>query len=150
MIYIEFKEGQGLGNQLWLYSTLRSISEYKQLDYGVFGFKNFKGSSFLDIKESSNIILKKTKINYFYEQNYEDKDLKNISCDYDDSILKINDNTILRGIFQSEKYLLKESSFLNKYIKIKESVKYEKFNSEQICILNIRGGEYKRHNYYMY
>ena len=42
MILIEFKEGQGLGNQLWNYVTLRSVAKALSKDYKVLGYMNFK------------------------------------------------------------------------------------------------------------
>ena len=46
MIFIKFEEGQGLGNQLWNYITLRSIAKYKSYDFCVLNFHNFKGINF--------------------------------------------------------------------------------------------------------
>ena len=75
MIYLEFLEGQGLGNQLWNYVTLRSIC--KKLDYGykIINPENFKGKTFLDIsysksstvKDSQNYI-KENDLKYIFEE----------------------------------------------------------------------------------
>ena len=118
MIFIKFEKGQGLGNQLWNYVTLRSIAEYKSYDYSVLDFNNFKGIEFIDIeksnKDSNKFECLDKKINYFNEIIYYDKELCNFSCDYDDSILEIADNTILNGLFQSEKYILANKKVVNK------------------------------------
>ena len=52
MIYLEFLEGQGLGNQLWNYVTLRSISSKLGFGYEIINPENFKGKNFLDITYS--------------------------------------------------------------------------------------------------
>ena len=50
MILLKFKEGQGLGNQLWNYVVLRKIAELKNLKYKIINTEEFKGKEFLDIK----------------------------------------------------------------------------------------------------
>ena len=55
MIFIKFKKGQGLGNQLWNYVTLRSIKYNHLISY--IRFENFKGIEFLDIAKSSKILI---------------------------------------------------------------------------------------------
>ena len=52
MIYLEFLEGQGLGNQLWNYVTLRSLSKVLGFEYKVLHPERFKGKNFLDISYS--------------------------------------------------------------------------------------------------
>lgn len=149
MLFIQFSEGQGLGNQLWNYLTLRSIAKYKSYDYCVLDFHNFKGIQFLDIKKSNKkkdeIKYNAKKINIFNETIFYDKELDNYSCDYDKSILEINDNTILNGLFQSENYILHEKKIINNCIKIKNNKTFLNEDWNKLCILNIRGGEYKRH-----
>ena len=54
MFFIEFQDGQGLGNQLWNYAALRSLSKELNYGYKVFNFNKFKGLDFLEIKELSN------------------------------------------------------------------------------------------------
>ena len=53
MIFLEFLEGQGLGNQLWNYVTLRSLSKVLRFDYRVLYPEKFKGKNFLDISYSN-------------------------------------------------------------------------------------------------
>ncbi len=141
------KEGQGLGNQLWNYVVMRSIAKFKSYDFGVLDYEKFKGKDFLFIKRSSITIPKEDLLvpEFFYENLYYDKPLKNIACDYDPSILNIKDNVILEGLFQSEKYLIPNKSIVNEFLSIKKSGFILNYDPENTCILNIRGGEYKRH-----
>ena len=150
MIYIKFEKGQGLGNQLWNYITLRSIANYKSYNYSVLDYQYFKGIKFIEIEKSNKnqdkSIFIEEKINNFNETIYYDKELDNFSCDYDDSILQISDNTILNGLFQSEKYILGGKQDIDDFIKTKKINKLLLNQDwENLCILNIRGGEYKRH-----
>tara|TARA_B100000212_G_scaffold283669_1_gene223867 strand:- start:1992 stop:2981 length:990 start_codon:yes stop_codon:yes gene_type:complete len=150
MIYLEFLKGQGLGNQLWNYVTLRSISNKLGFGYEIINPENFKGSSFLEIsykgyanlENSQDCILDNNERNIFKEKLFYDKVFNSYSSDFDKEILKIKPNTIIKGLFQSESYLFKND--IKKFIKLK---KFEENNFnilENTCILNIRGGEYKR------
>ena len=66
MIYINFKKGQGLGNQLWLYASALNIAKKNKVKLIILNYKNFVAKSFLTLKFSK---LKKNKIDhYFYER----------------------------------------------------------------------------------
>ena len=99
------------------------------------------------IKKFSSNKYKKfpTKTDTFQERLYFDADLKYISSGFDERIINIKDNTLLEGLFQSEKYFFNDLLKLKRYIILSnESIKNNPVNSD-ICIMNIRGGEYKRH-----
>ena len=147
MLYLEFLDGQGLGNQLWNYVTLRSLSKKLGYEYEIINPHNFKGKSFLQISYSTNkvrknIISGSQNLKIFREKLFYDKSLKTFVCDFDKDILQIEQNTLLKGLFQSEKYLFNND--INQYIKLKNSNRYKSNSQEHKCILNIRGGEYKR------
>ena len=150
MIYLEFLDGQGLGNQLWNYITLRSISNKLGFNYKVINPKNFKGKDFLDISYSDvNIkISSNNKENYykniFEEKLFYDNELKTFASDFDNKILSIKPKTIIKGLFQSEDYFFKNN--INDFIKLKNSFKNKYNSKENECLINIRGGEYKRFN----
>jgi len=147
MLYLKFLDGQGLGNQLWNYVTLRSLSRKLGYEYEIINPNNFKGKSFLKISYSTkevrkNNISESHKPNIFREKLYYDKSLKTFVSDFDKEILQIKQNTLLKGLFQSEKYLFNND--INQYIKLNNVNKYKPRGKEHKCILNIRGGEYKR------
>ena len=150
MLYLEFLDGQGLGNQLWNYVTLRSLSNKLGYEYEIINPKNFKGKSFLQIsyrsykvrENNKNIILESNIPNIFREKLFYDKSLKTFVSDFDKEILQIKQNTLLKGLFQSEKYLFNND--INQYIKLKNPDRYKSNCKDHKCILNIRGGEYKR------
>ena len=151
MIFLEFLDGQGLGNQLWNYVALRSICKKLGLGYKVINPQKFKGKNFLDISYTNslgkNILSKKSEEievkNFFYEQLYYDNELQSYACDFDKRIKKIRSNTHIKGLFQSEKYLFDFD--INEFINLKNQLKTKSKISKNHCILNIRGGEYKRH-----
>ena len=153
MIKIIFKKGQGLGNQLWLFAVAKSLSEHLNKELEIDNFENFKGKNFLKL-DYFNFETKNQKdlqrnncekYSIFNEKIYYDSDLKYIISNFDENILKISDYTILEGIFQSEKYFFGNFNKLKRYISLKKSyINNDKIDSK-FCVLNIRGGEYKRH-----
>ena len=110
MLNISFKNGQGLGNQLWMFAVAKSISEKLNIELNIFEFSKFKGRDFLilDNKNNYNHSIKEYKfsenIEIFNERLFYDKDLKYIASDYDERVLEIKNHIILEGLFQSENY----------------------------------------------
>ncbi len=152
MIRIKFEKGQGLGNQLWLFASAKSISEKLNYEMRIENFHNFKGIDFLDL-EYKNFSEKeknkgKIKISEFYERLFYDSNLKYIASGFDENVLNIKENTILRGLFQSEKYFFGDIKKINRYISLKKN-KLNYTKQKDTCILNIRGGEYKRHRQFI-
>ena len=97
MLVIEFKKGQGLGNQLWNYASLRSIARYKKFSYRVMSFGNFKGNDFIKIKErDTDKEINKIDLKLFKEKHYYDNDLKCFVYGYDKDIKNIEDDTNLK------------------------------------------------------
>ena len=152
MIKIIFKDGQGLGNQLWIYASAKSIAEKLNFKLYVQDFQKFKGKSFLELdscekeyisnKDQSNLGIP---FETFKERLYYDHQLNYIVSSFDEKVLEIKDNTILDGLFQSEKYFFGELGKLKRYIKLNSIVKKNNLIHHDVCIINLRGGEYKRH-----
>ena len=151
MLNISFKNGQGLGNQLWMFAAAKSISEKLNIELNIFEFSKFKGRDFLilDNKNNYDNSIKEYKfsenIEIFNERFFYDKDLQYIASDYDERVLEIKNNIILEGLFQSENYFFGNLKKLQRYVKLKKNIKNENKIDENVCLLNIRGGEYKRH-----
>ena len=151
MIRIKFRSGQGLGNQLWLFASAKSISEKLNYDLEIEDIEKFKGLDFIKL-DCDNFANKKTKINnykVFNERQYYDSELKYIISDFDANVLNIKDETILEGLYQSEKYFFGNLDKLKRYIKVDKKIIKSNLINKDICILNIRGGEYKRHKDFM-
>ena len=142
MFVCKFEDGQGLGNQLWNYASIRSIAIKCKTKFGIINYEKFKGKDFLNIdgskiSELSNILKYKEELIFDYENNY-------ISSYFDEKVYDLKGDWVLEGLFQSEKYLINSDKFLNQIIKLKNPYVDESKNIE--CVLNIRGGEYKKHN----
>lgn len=151
MIHISFKKGQGLGNQLWVYSAAKSIADKLNFKLKIHNFENFKGKDFLfldyqHLSNSENNDSSKGNIEkFFHEFLYYDSKYKYILSGFDERIFNLEENTLIEGLFQSEKYFFGDLNKLKKYIKLKNEFIESNYISSDICILNIRGGESKRH-----
>ena len=151
MLNIIFKEGQGLGNQLWNFAVAKSLSEKLNVGLNIYDFRKFKGKGFLKLDNKNNFEYSINEykfskdIEIFNERTFYDYQLRYLSSDYDERLLNIKKETILEGIFQSESYFFGDLKKLKRYIKLNKKIKEENKIEKDICILNIRGGEYKRH-----
>lgn len=143
MIFIEFKEGQGLGNQLWLYFAALSISIRLKTQVKIINYNKFVGKNFIKLKQS-----RKRRKDYKYsfrEHYYYDPRINHVSHFFDQRFSDIKKNTYLAGYFQDERYFLGQKINFQKYCKIINSNFNQIELDKKTCVLNIRGGEYKRH-----
>ena len=145
MVISQIYKGQGFGNQLWCMTTAYALSQFKNFPISfVDSSQSFLGYDIFDFP--TNFFKKKIKVNnYFYEEGYYDTKLKNNLFFFDKSILNIKPFTEIVGNFQSENYFFNKEEKIKNYFKINEKTLQlsEQFNNHNI--LNIRGGEYKRH-----
>ena len=155
MLIIRFENGQGLGNQLWCFAVAKSLSEKLNTELYIQDLHKFKGKDFLklnyqiikDINLENKLINKSIKT--FNERTFYDSKIKYLLTGFDERVLKIKEDTLLKGNFQSEKYFFNDFEKLNNYISIKQNIKEDIYIDSDTCILNIRGGEYKRHKNFL-
>jgi len=154
MIATEILKGQGLGNQLFCYITTRCIALDRKLSFGIkdtgwLGDKRYNSSGVywlnLDLGDPVPDGLK----------IYEEKCIRKItdSCwhdsvigcdirDYDEDLVNVDDDTLIFGIMQHEKYFIHHKDRIWQWLKVKEEFDCLDFSNENTCILNFRGGEY--------
>ena len=143
MIKMAFLEGQGLGNQLWVYAALRGISKKLDVDFYVENKQNFKGKDFLNIDFGNKIDKKEFK--EFKEKLYFDSDLNYYASGFDERVKDLYTDVEIKGLFQSELYIDNIMNNLGEIILLSDEMKeYSKKFNEKV-IINLRGGEYKRH-----
>lgn len=146
----ELLHGQGLGNQLWAYAATRSVSEYLGFGFILKGFDRFKGSEFLSLSEHEGISPEEIALacnsSYptYHERQYYDPELKLFSTYLDDQVLQLSSSYDLKGYFQSEGYFFGDTHKLRSYFTIHSNILKKNAISQDICVLNLRGGEYKR------
>ncbi len=158
MIGTELIEGYGLGNQLFFYIVTRCMALDKGTD---FGFVNpgqlgnvahsKKGMYFMDIdmgKEISRDEMKNFKI--YHEQDdrlfmgNSKHDMSN-GCYIsgpDKKLFEIEDNTLIYGNLQDQSYFEKYRDNIRDWLKVKPEYESDEYTADDLCIINVRGGEY--------
>ena len=145
MIISQLYKGQGLGNQLWCMATAYTIAQKKKFPLCVLDKNNeFLGKEIFDFPQKvffNQSIIK----NYFYEQGYYHPKLKTYIYDFDPDIMNVSPQTEIIGNFQSEKYFFEFKNSIKSFFQIKPKIQKLSEQFHQYNVLNIRGGEYKRH-----
>jgi hypothetical protein len=152
-----------LGNHMWQYAVCRTIAEKLGYEWGINPITShdyFGGKSqmtFMNVDFGKPI--KGITLEYHEKwKNYRHTDDVNITM-LDESLYKINDNTILLGdngskggIYQSEDYIIDRKEDIAIWFEIKKEAKdyYDKLLldmgislDDNLCVINFRGGEYK-------
>lgn len=155
MIVTEFFNGQGLGNQLWSYVVARTLAEDRGWDFGIISPKKFKGRLIFDLDYGvklkggiSPYDLPSNKLPRGIKNYYFEKDIwyEKYQCDirdFDPGLLKLLPNTKIDGYFQSEKYIAHKKSEIASWLKLRPEYEVYDYSGGDICVLNVRGGEYK-------
>lgn len=166
MLGTKFLRGQGLGNQLFVYVTSRCLAKAagctfataKQEDFAM-NIHNDKGMYFMDVDLGVKISEEEEKGFSFYDEREERLFLGNSRHDMehgvyvtgtDETLLehlaasgkKLPDNTMVMGNLQAEEYFLPYLSDVKQWLKVKAEYDSYEYSRENLCIINMRGGEY--------
>ena len=154
MIVTEIYNGQGFGNQLFCYVTTRALAIKNGYEFGIMNPDKFKCLEFMDLDYGNEVTgglgpeggppqkLPNTIDNYYVEKVK--RHPKN-NCDireFDESLFNVSDNTKIDGVMQSEEYFYHVKDEVKEWLKVKEEKECYEFSEENICIINLRGGEY--------
>lgn len=140
-----FYNGSGIGNQLHRYVATRVLALDKGYDFGMFyvddgsgKVPSFKGQSFMSIDWGvpKNHTMK----------NWHEKKIVENGVDirgYDPEFNFIEDNTIIDGEFQDERYFKHRMKEIDEWLKVEpiHTLSGESF-TEDVCVIGFRGGEY--------
>ncbi len=152
MIITEIYNGQGLGNQLHCYVTTRVIALDKGYNFGIMNPNKFKCLDFMDLDFGKAVIggngpeggppiqLPEGIKHYFRERDVRHPNNSDIRND-DLKLEEIEDNTKLDGLFQSEDRIIHRKDEIKQWLKIKPEKERWGYSSEDICIINFRGGD---------
>lgn len=152
MIFVEFYEGQGLGNQLWCYAAGRAIAKKLSVPFQVIAKNKFKANDFLHIQDKIDTDEQIEAIkpqHIFYEKKYYDVELDYFSSGYDANVLNVAPFTKLEGLYQSENYFYEDFFQLVDFFPLNEQLITMNSIDAQTCVINLRGGEYKRHKQFI-
>lgn len=158
MVGTEFLKGQGLGNQLFCYVTARVVAEENGYEFGTAGQERLavnihsdRGMYFMDM-DLGHVISEEDKKNF---NTYNDVETRlfignskhdmNHGCyiaGADEGIHHVEDNTLIYGNMQDESYFGKHLDQIKQWLKVKEEYESDEYSRENLCIINMRGGEY--------
>lgn len=158
MIGTEFIDGQGLGNQLFCYVTARAIALENGYEFGTAGQERFavnihsdRGMYFMDVDLGHAISEEdKKKFNVYYDietRLYIGNSKHDLThgcyvAGADPGIHRVEDNTLIYGNMQDESYFVKYLPQVREWLKVKPEYDSYEYSRENLCIINMRGGEY--------
>lgn len=160
MLATEILKGQGIGNQLFCYITVRSLSYDRGLEFGIKDLSGWAGS-YTDLVNDYNSngfywfdlemgAIVPNQMNVYYEKDVRIKmptcqhDMTH-GCDvrgFDEGVVNAPNDTIIMGNLQDERYFLHNKSIIKEWLKVKSEFDTYEFSNDNLCILNFRGGPY--------
>ena len=158
MIGTEFVKGQGLGNQLFVYVSARAIATGKGAEFGTaaqdlfaMNIHNDRGMYFMDIDLGKNITPDMKRGMNRYDEKEGRLYLPNSKHDLqhgayvagaDEGLKYIGDNTLIYGNLQDESYFNEYRTEMKQWLKVKDEYDSYEYCRDNLCIINMRGGEY--------
>lgn len=156
MVGTEFLKGQGLGNQLFCYVAARCIAADLGYEFGTAGQEQLavnihsrKGMYFMDMDLGAPItdvtgmdIYKEADKRLYIRNCAHDMSYGCYVADADEGVYQISDNTLLYGNLQAQRYFIAHREEVREWLKVKEKYDSYEFTRDNLCIINIRGGEY--------
>lgn len=158
MFGTEFIAGQGLGNQLFCYVTARAVAEENGYEFGTAGQERFavnihndRGMYFMDVDLGHAIspeekkkykVYQDTETRLFIGNSRHDMEHGCYIAGADERIHQIGDNTLIYGNLQDESYFIRHLEQVKQWLKVKTEYDSLAYSRENLCIINMRGGEY--------
>lgn len=159
MIGTEFIKGYGLGNQLFFYIVTRCIAIEKHTDFGFVNpgqignvFHSNKGLYFMDPIDMGTEITREEMKNFKVYNEQDDRLFMGNSVHdmtygcyvsgADPKMFEVEDNTLIYGNMQDQSYFEKYRDKIREWLHVKEEAESYEYTADDLCIINIRGGEY--------
>lgn len=158
MIGTEFIDGQGLGNQLFCYVTARAVAEAGGYEFGTAGQERFavnihsdRGMYFMDVDLGHKIMAEEKQQFKVWHDVEERLFIGNSKHDLthgcyvagaDPDIRKVEDGALLYGNMQDESYFIDYLPQVRQWLKVKPEYDSYEYSRENLCVINMRGGEY--------
>jgi len=153
MIATELYNGQGLGNQLWVYCITRLIASSKNCEFSILSKHEFKGVDFIELDFGVEIegytsnegpceSLPNGIQNYYKEKKEVHSELNIDISRTDENLFNISPFTKIDGNLQSTKYISGKRKEILDWIKIKKDIQTESFLDENSCVMHVRCGDF--------
>ena len=158
MIGTKLHDGQGLGNAIFCYVATRCVAKKQNTEFAVLGKERLSGIAgkgnglyFMDLDFGNEGVSEED-----FERVYNEKEdrifLGNSKHDckhgcyitgVDAHFMEVEDGTLLHGNMQAEEYLLLYKEEIKEWLKVKPEYDTYEFCKDNLCVINIRGGEYR-------
>lgn len=152
MIFTELYQGQGLGNQLFVYVVTRAIAKKLGQSFGIKHPERFKAPKLFDLdwgEEVPDNIEYVTHIEYLHGEHAPINDSLKVLQMTDKSVFNYtNKNVRLEGCWQSEGYFHDDLENLHDWLKVKEEYEHNDTNDGDLCVINLRGGDQRNSHVY--
>lgn len=156
MIGTQIMKGQGMGNRLFCYVTARAVAADRGAEFGVPG-KEILLSGLTGMNEEPflDLWMGKDASPEDFDRVYEEKEerIYTGACRHDivhgcyvagadRGVTDAPDGTLLMGNLQDESYFAKYRGQLKDWMKVKPRYDSYEYTRDNLCVLNMRGGEY--------
>lgn len=136
-----FHQGSGLGNQLHRYVATRCLALDKGYEFGMVAKENFKGFSFMNLDVGNSIFSYTTEMPAGKVVADMDMPLWEEKTNYYNPEFNfIEDNTIIDGEFQDERYFEHHLDKILGWLNVKPELMSPFY--DDICVIGFRGGEF--------
>ena len=156
VIATELLKGQGLGNQLFCYVTTRCLAMKNHSQFAILNkeilannMHSNKGMYFMDI--DCGLDMKKEEFSEIYQEKEDRIYLGNSIHDIehgcyisgaDEKLLRLAQSTLVYGNMQDEAYFGQYKEEIKQWLRVKPEYDSYEYSRDNLCIINIRGGEY--------
>jgi hypothetical protein len=156
VIATELLKGQGLGNQLFIYVAIRCLALENNCDFAILNreilannIHSNKGMYFMDLdcgleksKEELKNVYSEKEERLYIGNSFHDIDNGCYITGEDEDLFNIRESTLIYGNLQDESYFRKYKPQIKQWLKVKPEYDNYDYSRENLCVINIRGGEY--------
>lgn len=156
MLGTELLKGQGLGNQLFCYITTRCLALRGGYEFSILGREilgndvySRKGMYFMDLdlgrvsaKEDYVTICQEKEDRLFLPNSAHDMTHGAYITGTDEALMALPDNTLVGGNMQAQDYFRPYKQEIKEWLRVKPEFDSYEYSRDNLCILNLRGGEY--------
>ena len=155
MLAVSIHEHAGLGNQIWRAVCCRVFADRLGYDYAISyhgwrgPFLNFDFGEEIDLNiENKSDFYSCKKLPKGIDSYYEEKSIPFPEVmgeigNADETFFNIKDNTYINGNFQRMSYIEDYRDKICEWLSCNDKYKVTDYSSEDICVIQIRGGDYK-------
>lgn len=149
IIATELLKGQGLGNQLFCYIAIRALAKKSGLDFAILNADLFSCLSFMQLdmgidinKDFFSRVYNEKEDRLFIGNSIHDLEHGCYITGCDNNLLDLKDSTLVYGNLQDEAYFVECKDEIKEWLRVKPEYDCMDYSKENLCIINIRGGEY--------